>query len=43
MAAALPASGQDRTALDILNEAYARGAISRQEFLQKRVDLEGKG
>ncbi|MFZ5465747.1 MAG: SHOCT domain-containing protein [Pseudomonadota bacterium] len=30
---------EGRTALDILNEAYARGEISRDEYLQKRADL----
>lgn len=35
------ATGADRgkTALDYLDEAYARGEISREEFLQKRADL----
>lgn len=31
-----------KTALQILEEAYARGEISREEFLQKRDDLTGK-
>lgn len=31
-----------KTALNILEEAYARGEISREEFLQKREDLIGK-
>lgn len=31
-----------KTALQILEEAYARGEISREEFLQKRDDLSGK-
>jgi putative membrane protein len=31
-----------KTALHILEEAYARGEISREEFLQKRDDLMGK-
>jgi putative membrane protein len=29
-------------AIDILENAYARGEISREEFLQKREDLLGK-
>ena len=28
-----------RTPLDVLKEAYARGEISRDEFLQKRGDI----
>lgn len=31
-----------KTALDLLEEAYARGEISREEFLQKRDDLQRK-
>lgn len=33
---------QKSRALQILEEAYARGEISREEFLQKRDDLTGK-
>ena len=33
---------QPNTPLDILNNAYARGDISREEYLQKRDDLQGK-
>ena len=29
----------DKTALEILEATYARGKISREEFLQKRDDL----
>lgn len=29
-----------KTALDILEEAYARGQIGREEFLQKRDDIQ---
>jgi putative membrane protein len=35
-------SEQPRTALDYLEEAYAKGEISREEFLQKREDLRSK-
>ncbi len=31
-----------KTALEILEEAYASGTISRDEFLQKRDDLQKK-
>ncbi len=33
---------RQRTALDILDEAYARGEIQREDYLQKRADLQGK-
>ena len=33
---------QPERAIDILGNAYARGEISREEFLQKRDDLIGK-
>jgi len=29
----------EKTALDLLDEAYARGEISREEYLHKREDL----
>ena len=32
----------DKTALEILEATYARGKISREEFLQKRDDLQKK-
>lgn len=28
-----------KTALDLLDEAYARGEIAREEYLQRRADL----
>lgn len=31
-----------QTALDLLEEAYARGEIDRAAFLQRRDDLQGK-
>jgi len=31
-----------KTALDLLEEAYADGKISREEFLQKRDDIRSK-
>lgn len=34
-------SGQGKAALEILEQTYARGEISREEFLQKREDLKG--
>lgn len=33
---------KSKTPLEILEEAYARGEISREEFLQKRDDLAKK-
>ena len=35
-------SGAKKSALDILDEAYARREISRDEYLQKRDDLQKK-
>lgn len=36
-------SVQAERALDILERAYARSEINREEFLTKRNDLSGKG
>ncbi|MCP5277915.1 MAG: SHOCT domain-containing protein [Thiobacillus sp.] len=32
--------GQGKTALDTLEERYARGEINREEYLKRRADLE---
>lgn len=32
--------GKEETALDLLNERYARGEIDREEFLQRRNDIQ---
>ena len=37
-----PPSAHQETALEILQKAYARGDISREEYLAKRDDLLGK-
>ena len=34
-----PAAGANRSALDLLEEKYVRGEISREEYLRKREDL----
>ena len=31
---------EEKTALDLLNERYARGDIDREEYLQRRKDIE---
>lgn len=35
----LPNTSQSRSALDVLNERYARGEISREEYQVMRDDL----
>lgn len=37
-----PAAGND-TALEILEQRYARGEINRTEYLEKKVDMPGRG
>jgi putative membrane protein len=34
-----PVAEANRSALDLLDEKYARGEISREEYLRKREDL----
>lgn len=41
MSETLPAAEANRSALDLLDEKYARGEISREEYLRKREDLTG--
>ena len=36
-------TGKSETALEILEKAYARGEIGREEFLQKKHDLQRPG
>jgi len=38
--AALHPVPPERTALDILNERYARGEIDRDEYMQRKADLQ---
>ena len=35
-------SGKSKTPLEIIEEAYARGELSREDFLQRRDDLQQK-
>jgi putative membrane protein len=35
-----PSGHRDRRALELLDERYARGEIERDEYLQRRQDLE---
>lgn len=32
--------GKEETALDLLNERYARGEIDREEYMQRRNDIQ---
>ena len=36
-------TNQPETAIELLEKAYARGEISRDEFLQKKNDILGTG
>ncbi|MBY0579087.1 MAG: SHOCT domain-containing protein [Burkholderiales bacterium] len=36
-----PRPGRSERALEILDEAYARGEIQREDYLQRRADLKG--
>ena len=39
MSATPPAAEANRSVLDLLDEKYARGEISREEYLRKREDM----
>jgi len=39
MSATPPVAEANRSALDLLDEQYVRGEISREEYLRKREDL----
>ena len=40
--AAADTARTEKTALELLNEVYARGEITRDEYLRKREDLQKK-
>lgn len=37
-----PQTGSRSSGLDLLEERYARGEVSRDEYLQKKHDLQGR-
>lgn len=37
-----PGAERGKTAMDHLDEAYAKGEITREEYLQKRADIRGQ-
>jgi len=37
-----PTAQTQRTALDVLDDRYARGEIDRKDYLERRADLEGR-
>jgi putative membrane protein len=39
MSGGQPVERQQKSALELLDEAYARGEITRDEYLQRRADL----
>lgn len=38
-----PQTGSRSTGLDVLEERYARGEIDRDEYLQKKGDIQNRG